>query len=537
MKHYVIASIAGLCLLVMLPMAIAAEEAVPSESLLAEQEPGTVVTFADEPWILLEPEEGLMIRQEAEYHAWHDGNRPNFYWDGATLSQTRLPMIKEALPDLERSWVERREFPEDDPGNATIAYAHDAYVSILTISQAWQYEDLIIDQLDYHEERFTNMWVRNDRPERTYLSLDDFADITYTLNTTERRAVFPMLHVQNNLYVDQDMTVVEPFTDTTAPEVTVDPDGSGWTDDIHVNVEVQDDLSGVDDDSLQYAWHSSKDLPADEAFSSFDTSESLSLPEDADSGEYSLHITAADYWGNETSFVSEPYLYDGTAEGSPFLSLEEDGNGTVTVDVDGYGLDIEDLRFVKGSKETGDFSSEDTGEPIINGSFTAQENGDYTVYARDIAGNESVATINVEQIIEDDPELSSLILYRNGEPVELDQAFSPDVTTYHAPVPVPKRHANLTLEAVTEAANATVTVNGDILESDDQLSVDFDTGTYTIVVKIDGATETLEETYTLTVARAASPPAPRPVQPEQSNRPDHAGPPDHANRGNQNGRP
>ncbi|CAG7614373.1 hypothetical protein PAESOLCIP111_01702 [Paenibacillus solanacearum] len=84
---------------------------------------------------------------------------------------------------------------------------------------------------------------------------------------------------------------------------------------------------------------------------------------------------------------------------------------TVTVTATVYGTDrgnaLTQLKWAEGSRSTSDFAGSGTDLNVDGGvaSFTAADNGVYTVYAKDAAGNEAVQEVTVTQIIRDLPEL------------------------------------------------------------------------------------------------------------------------------------
>ncbi|CAG7633722.1 OmpL47-type beta-barrel domain-containing protein [Paenibacillus allorhizosphaerae] len=88
-------------------------------------------------------------------------------------------------------------------------------------------------------------------------------------------------------------------------------------------------------------------------------------------------------------------------------------NGSVTVSVTAmvYGADkgnaLTQLKWAEGSRDVIYFAGSGIGLNSTGGigSFTAMNNGAYTVYAKDAAGNEALQEISVSQIIRDLPEL------------------------------------------------------------------------------------------------------------------------------------
>lgn len=74
---------------------------------------------------------------------------------------------------------------------------------------------------------------------------------------------------------------------------------------------------------------------------------------------------------------------------------------TVEADVDGTGSAIDELKFGEGIRDISYFA--DSGTPISGGEFVATDNGNYTVYARDSAGNEQVEIVAIANIVTANP--------------------------------------------------------------------------------------------------------------------------------------
>src|SRR5690606_24824881 len=83
-------------------------------------------------------------------------------------------------------------------------------------------------------------------------------------------------------------------------------------------------------------------------------------------------------------------------------------NGSVEVSVTTavYGADegnvITALRWSPGTRNAGDFSG-GHGTNVTEGKFTVEENGVYTVYARDLTGLDTVRQLDVNWIVKQPP--------------------------------------------------------------------------------------------------------------------------------------
>ncbi|MBD2848636.1 Ig-like domain repeat protein, partial [Paenibacillus sp. IB182496] len=117
----------------------------------------------------------------------------------------------------------------------------------------------------------------------------------------------------------------------------------------------------------------------------------------------SVHYAGDD---NYTSFTSDPVAHTVTMPDAPELTLTPSTTAdtfdpvTVSVDVqlDGDGNGLDSLKWLTGNHSAADFAG--SGADITGPrSFAATANGTYTVYARDDAGNETVETISVTNIL------------------------------------------------------------------------------------------------------------------------------------------
>ncbi|MUG68723.1 DUF5011 domain-containing protein [Paenibacillus campinasensis] len=91
---------------------------------------------------------------------------------------------------------------------------------------------------------------------------------------------------------------------------------------------------------------------------------------------------------------------------SPSIALRVDdtawtgSNVTVTADVYDLASGIDTQKWAAGDQPVSYFGQSGAS---LNGTFEASENGVYTVYARDMAGNETVATIEIDNIDREKP--------------------------------------------------------------------------------------------------------------------------------------
>ncbi|MEC1772500.1 immunoglobulin-like domain-containing protein [Schinkia azotoformans] len=113
-------------------------------------------------------------------------------------------------------------------------------------------------------------------------------------------------------------------------------------------------------------------------------------------GTYTVY--AQDVAGNQSVYTFTVGNIDTTL---PTLDVSVDNTATndkVPIVVDGFDQDsgVEIIKWLEGTRTAGDFK--DVGSLVVDGSFAVTENGNYTVYIRDVAGNEVVETVEVSSI-------------------------------------------------------------------------------------------------------------------------------------------
>lgn len=108
--------------------------------------------------------------------------------------------------------------------------------------------------------------------------------------------------------------------DKTLPSVTFSPNGSStWLKDANSLVIVQDGHSGVDENSLEYAWSTSTYTPSS-GWTKFNNGDIIYIPEGI-TGRYYLHVRARDIAGNIINARSNQFSVDNTPPSVPSISV------------------------------------------------------------------------------------------------------------------------------------------------------------------------------------------------------------------------
>ncbi|WP_168120402.1 Ig-like domain repeat protein, partial [Paenibacillus sp. HB172176] len=121
------------------------------------------------------------------------------------------------------------------------------------------------------------------------------------------------------------------------------------------------------------------------------------------------HSLKAEYSGDEfyAAAISAAMSYQVTMPDAPDLTLTHSPTAdtfdpvtvSVAVNINGSGNSLDQLKWLAGNQNASAFGGSGT-DIKAAGEFDAEDNGIYTVYARDAAGNETVKTIEIDNILE-----------------------------------------------------------------------------------------------------------------------------------------
>jgi len=130
------------------------------------------------------------------------------------------------------------------------------------------------------------------------------------------------------------------------------------------------------------------------------TTSSLSVATHSLTAEYS----GDEFYAAETSAtvshqVMMPDAPDLTLTPSPTIDTFDPVTVSVSVDINGSGNSLDRLKWLAGNQNASAFSASGTDITVAR-EFDATDNGIYTIYARDAAGNETVKTIEIDNILE-----------------------------------------------------------------------------------------------------------------------------------------
>lgn len=197
--------------------------------------------------------------------------------------------------------------------------------------------------------------------------------------------------------------------DNSLPLIHFGTDGNVTTAQSHsTNVTVVDSLSGIQ--TLAYSWTNDSDVGSVTEWTAFNNGATLTI--DSAEGDWYLHIRATDNASNTNYSVSNEFMLDNAL---PFVSITGNPsswqNTSATINVSINDLSgVSQVKWDTGILNTPYFGSSGT---ILSSpySFEVSENGNYTVYAMDSAGNENVTVFTVSYI---DTALPSISLAPNG---------------------------------------------------------------------------------------------------------------------------
>ena len=150
-------------------------------------------------------------------------------------------------------------------------------------------------------------------------------------------------------------------------------------------LDVSDALSGASSSSVDFSVDGSLWLPADEF-------------ELAENGTYEVRFRAIDAAGNvQVTTPITVIIFNASLEVDLTTGTNAPTNDEVEVSAGvAGGLEPYTFKWAEGNQDTAYFKGAGT---EFSGSFAAGENGDYSVYTVDAAGNESVTVIRIENIV------------------------------------------------------------------------------------------------------------------------------------------
>ena len=154
---------------------------------------------------------------------------------------------------------------------------------------------------------------------------------------------------------------------------------------VKVNVEDNQEVVGVDKESLKYLWTQSETEPAKESFiESFENGQTIT--KNTGDGKWYLWVYAKDNLGNETITRSEVFNFDNTApNGKIEYSTKEPTKENVTVTI----TSNEEIQEVEGWTLSSD-------KKVLTKEYT--ENTKEIITVKDLAGNEAQANIEISNI-------------------------------------------------------------------------------------------------------------------------------------------
>jgi len=199
------------------------------------------------------------------------------------------------------------------------------------------------------------------------------------------------------------------------PQIRVDTTGNeSWARTASVTVDVVKPELGfeLNPHLFQYIWSQSSTPPA-AGWTAFADGQTLTLS--GKNGEWYLHLRAGDVIGNIVRLSTERFRLDNTAPTATFTQWKANGqlhtprmptNGDVSVTP--TVIEAGDVPYtMKWAADVQDIAYFATGGTPFADSFAVSENGDYTVYMKDAAGNEGLQTIRIEGIVRTPPTLTA----------------------------------------------------------------------------------------------------------------------------------
>ncbi|GGG72392.1 hypothetical protein GCM10010918_30220 [Paenibacillus radicis (ex Gao et al. 2016)] len=286
------------------------------------------------------------------------------------------------------------------------------------------------------------------------------------------------------------------YIDRTAPTLTLTPDVTVPTNDyVTITVEAEDADSG-----LQGVRWSAVEPSPDMPWPSSEVEDGAFTAEA--NGTYT--VIAFDNVGNETV---RQISVTNIMRDKPALLLspettEPTGN-KVAVSVEasavGDGNRIAVIRWAAGELPVGFFREGLSKDITEDKRFDVTANGTYTVYVRDIAGNEAIETIEIDNIRRTNTALAALAVSNAGQELSISPAYSPE--QLHYSLRVDSNVESITLTAGAVDGTGAVAVNGNPLAAGVSASVMLNSGVNTIHIVVTAELASVQRNYTIEVTR------------------------------------
>jgi len=175
--------------------------------------------------------------------------------------------------------------------------------------------------------------------------------------------------------------------------VGYNPDGATWSNAQTIELSEKSLIEA----EKSYKWTLTPDQPDATGWETFEGTLQVAVP--AEEGTWYLHVKAIESNQNTLFFHSNAFHIERT---SPTIQLQVSSTAptnqpvTVTATVYDGESGVALLKWADGAREATYFNS---GGTVFSGTnFDVTENGTYTVYAQDVAGNKSVETVTVNNI-------------------------------------------------------------------------------------------------------------------------------------------
>ncbi|MFF2480965.1 S-layer homology domain-containing protein [Paenibacillus sp. NPDC058071] len=307
------------------------------------------------------------------------------------------------------------------------------------------------------------------------------------------------------------LTVTVSGIDRTAPTLSLTPGSTVPTNhNVTITVNAADADSGIE----EVRWSATAPKP-DQPWPSQEVEDDQFLVES--NGTYT--VIAFDNAGNETlrQINVSNIMRDKPAIRLSLQTADPIGDKVaVLADASalGNGNAIEVVLWAPGNLPISYFQQGTSHDITTELQFDATANGTYTVYARDLAGNEAIEIIAVDNIRNTNTALASLIALNAGQELSISPAFTSE--QLHYTLRLGRNVESITLKAAPADGASSVTVNGAPLAAGDSASVALRAGVNTIRIVVTAALASEQRTYTIEATREIPPTSGGPSSPGSS---------------------
>ncbi|MBM7679075.1 OmpL47-type beta-barrel domain-containing protein, partial [Gracilibacillus alcaliphilus] len=381
---------------------------------LQDLEQGEEITFAGTEWIVLEPDEGYVLRKESirnrqfNTNWWLESSNRFDPWKQYNLAHyLNVDYYNEAFTSAEQSAIEPRDWGIGDETDEN-ADQVNTNIGLLSYGEWEEYSKFYNSSNGFLDNPEREMWLRTPSSSRN-------TDVWYVGQTgilgachvsVCNFAVRPALTLKSDIFVLDEKELI-------VADITFDPNGTGdtWTQEHETTVTVNKFVKASD---VQYTWSTETTKPNEEEdWKALEVNEegrakSIKTPEKA-TGEYYLHMQGKDITDRDFHIHSKVFKIDNRNPTAPSIDTPTEWTNVPTVKItagEDEDSGVDDTKYrLQGNddEEWGEWQTLDE-----TGKVKIEAEGETMIQARTIdrAGNQSEVTEVTVKIDQTKPDIA-----------------------------------------------------------------------------------------------------------------------------------